>query len=40
MAAKSVPATAIQEDIKLIEAKHKKVGTGKRKTRKQLKLNV
>jgi hypothetical protein len=35
MAAKTMPATAIQE-----EAEHKKVETGKRNTRKLIKVNV
>ena len=40
MAAKTMPATAIQEETKLREAEQTKVETEKRNTRKLIKVNV
>ena len=40
MIAKTMPATAIQEDTKNREAEHKKAETEKRNTRKVIKVNV
>ena len=40
MIAKTMPATAIQEDTTIREAEHKKAETEKRNTRKLIKVNV